>query len=88
MALVGCKQAPAFFAQPNSVNILCLLVSLGFFVPLENFHTYGDVDIAGEVLQILTYARHSWPLNSEGSLACHTYCDTEHPFIMVIFEDP
>ena len=24
-----------------------------------------------------------------GSLACHTYCDTGHPFIiMVIFEDP
>ena len=24
----------------------------------------------------LTYARHSWPLSSKGSLACHTYCDT------------
>ena len=34
------------------------------------------------------YTRHTWPLNSEGSLACHTFCDTEHPFIMVIFEDP
>ena len=31
---------------------------------------------------------HSWPLSSEGSLACHTYCDTGHPFIMVISEDP
>ena len=30
----------------------------------------------------------SWPLTSEGSLACHTYCDTGHPFIMVITEDP
>ena len=25
-----------------------------------------------------------WPLSSEGSLACHTYCDTRHLFIMVI----
>ena len=25
---------------------------------------------------------------SEGSLACHTYCDTRHPFIMAIAEDP
>ena len=52
------------------------------------FHPYGDVTITGERLQILTYARHSWPLSSEGSLACHTYYDTERPFIMVISEDP
>ena len=32
------------------------------------FHSYGDVTIAGEGLQILTYARHSWPLSSEGFL--------------------
>ena len=49
-------------------------------------HSYGDVTIAGEGLQILTNV---WPLSSEGSLACHTYryCDTLHPFIMVISED-
>ena len=35
------------------------------------FHSYGDVTIAGERLQILTYARHAWPLSSEGSLTCH-----------------
>ena len=37
-----------------------------------------------------------WPIHSthghgalhDGSLACHTYCDTWHPFIMVISEDP
>ena len=51
------------------------------------FHSYGDVTFASEGLQILTYARHSWPLSSEGSLAWHTYCDTGHPFIMVIFKD-
>ena len=52
------------------------------------FHSYGDVTITGEGLHILTYARHSYPSSSEGSLACHTYCDLGHQFIMVIFEDP
>ena len=35
----------------------------------ESLHLYGDVTITGEGLQSLTYARHSWPLSSEGSLA-------------------
>ena len=52
------------------------------------FHSYGDVSIAGEGLQILTYARHSWPMSSERSLTYHTYCDTDQPFIIVISEDP
>ena len=45
------------------------------------FHLYGDVTIADEGLQILTYARSQ---SSEGFLACNTYCDTGHPFLMVI----
>ena len=65
-----------------------LIVCLWFFVPLENFFSYGDVAIAGEGLHILTCVRHSWPLSSEGSLAFHAYCDTGHPFKMVISEDP
>ena len=48
----------------------------------------GDVTVAVEGLQILTCALHSWPLSSEASLACHTFCDTGHPFIMVISKDP
>ena len=48
------------------------------------YHSCEDVTITDEGLQILTYARHSWPLSSERSLACHTYCDREHLFIMVI----
>ena len=64
-------------------------VCLGFFVLVENFSLiYEDVTIAVEGLQILTFARHSWPLSGKGSLACHTYCDTRHPFIMIISEDP
>ena len=55
---------------------------------LSIFHLYWDVTIAGEGLQILTYARYSWPLNSEGSLTCHTHCETGLLFIMVISEDP
>ena len=51
------------------------------------FHSYGHVTIAGEGLQILTYAWHSWPLSCEGSLACHTCCDTRHPLIMIISKD-
>ena len=31
------------------------------------FHSFGDVIITGEGLQILTYARHSWPSLDENS---------------------
>ena len=51
------------------------------------FHSCGDVIIACQVLQILTSARQSCPLRFEGSLACHTYCDTGQSFIMVITEE-
>ena len=37
---------------------------------------------------IFAFARHSLPLTIEGPLACHTNCDTGHPFIMVISEGP
>ena len=51
-------------------------------------HQYGDVTIVDEGLHILTHARHSWPLSSEGCLECRTYCDTGHTLIfMVISED-
>ena len=61
-------------------------VCLGFFVLLENFSLiYEDVTIAVEGLQILTYARHSWPLSGKGSSGA---TPTWHPFIMNISEDP
>ena len=41
---------------------------LGFFRP----SSYKDLSVTGKRLQSLTYARHSWPLNSE---RCHTYYD-------------
>ena len=70
-----------------SFYFVCLIV-WNFSSHSRIFHSYKDVTIAGEGLQILTYARHSWPLSSEGSFACPAYCDTGHPFIMVISEDP
>ena len=60
-----------------------LFVCLGVFVPLENFLLTKTSSSL-----VKAYARHSWTLSSEGSLTCHTCCYTEHPFIMVIFEDP
>ena len=51
------------------------------------FHSYGDVGIACEGLQISTYAR-TYGHCSKGPFTCHTYCDTGLPFIMFISEDP
>ena len=42
------------------------------------FHSFGDVIIAGEGLQILTNARYLWALNSGVSITCQIYCDTGH----------
>ena len=67
---------------------LYILFVWGFSSHSRTFPSYGDINITSEWLQILTYTRHLWPLRSEGSLACHTYCDTGHPLVMVIFENP
>ena len=47
---------------------MCLSV-WGFSSHSRIFHSYGDVYITCEGLQILTCARHSWPLSSEGSFS-------------------
>ena len=54
----------------------------------EIFTHIGDVTSTTEGLQILTYARHSFPWSNEGSLACYTHCDTGYPYIMIISDDP
>ena len=64
----------------------CLFVCLfvwGLSSHSRIFHSYRDVTITSEELQMLTYARPSWPLTSEGSLKCRTYHDMGHPFRMV-----
>ena len=65
-----------------------MIVCLRFLVQLENFTLIGDVTISGEGLQIMTYDRHLWPMSNEGYIACYTYYDTGHPYILVISEDP
>ena len=62
-------------------TILCIVSSN------SNFHSFEDAIIDNEGLKIFTYAWHLWPLSSEGSLAYHIYCDTGHPFKMVISKD-
>ena len=70
----GLFVAQILFLVPNYVLVcLCVWSSSSHSRIL---HSYGDVTITGEGLQILTNARHSKPLSSEGSLACHCYCDT------------
>ena len=71
----------------------CYTVKFYKYKPQTNFKQGGGVldpplNITGDGLQIMTYVRHLWPLSSERSLACHTYYDTRHPFIMVISENP
>ena len=63
----------------NHWSIVCLFALLGCLSRI--FHSH-----CCEGQQILSYARHSWQLSSEGPFACHTYCDTRHPLIMI--EDP
>ena len=72
----------------NMGHSLCgLIICLVFFPCLFGFflfHSYGNVTINDEWLQILIFTCHSRSLSSEGPLACHTF----YPFIMVICEDP
>ena len=72
--------------------VFVLVLCFGFSFHSRNFHSYGDVTIAGEGLQILTYARHSWQLSSAWEFFCVPHLITAtwgkpHPFIMVISED-
>ena len=77
------------FALISSLTLWIIYVFvLRFFVPFENSSHMETSPMTGEGLHVLANARHLWPLSSEGSLAYHTFCDTGHPFIMVISEDP
>ena len=77
------------WTQPSACNVFVgLFVCLGFSSHSRIFHSFGDVTNTGEGLQMLTYSLHLWPMSSKGSLKCHTYCDTDLLFIMVIPKDP
>ena len=73
---------PLFESLRQVCHLLSSLFVQGLLSHSRIFHSYGNVTITGEGLQILTYALYSWPQSSEGSLACHTYCDTGHLFII------
>ena len=60
--------------QKISHCVETLIVCSGFSSHSRIFHSFGNVTIACGRMQILTYPQHSWPLSSEDSLACHTYC--------------
>ena len=62
---------PLFRKTHKTYWISSMMVVCGFKFHSRMFHSYGEVTITCEGLQILTYTRHSWPLSSEGSLACH-----------------
>ena len=79
---------PFLFKTATTINssdfngfVVCLCVVLH---PNQDFSLIWRC----EGFQILTYTPHSWPLSSEGSLVCHTYCEMGHMFIVVISEDP
>ena len=71
---------------PGHKKSMYLFVCL--FVSLENFSLVWRRHHYGWRASILTSTKHSCLLNSEGSSACHTFCVTGHPFIMIISEDP
>ena len=48
-------------------NVVVVYLFVVFRPTQECLHPYVDVTIAGEELQILTYAWHSWQLIGEGS---------------------
>ena len=72
------SQAFVLLQAVMPVNI-CMIFLFGVFC-CRISQSFGDVAITGEGLEFL-------PLSSVGSLMCHTYCDSGHPCIMVIFKD-
>ena len=79
----------AYFLILMRLSIFKWVCLFGVHCPNREFFTHMETSpLPVEGLQIFTYARHSWPLRNRGSFACHTYCDTGHPFIMDISEDP
>ena len=53
--------------------------------PARESFTHGDIPITGEGLYNLGT---SGPLNSEGSLSCHTCCDTESQGFFSVLDHP
>ena len=82
-AVLSWKWSEGPYIKYISKGFAWLFVWFKFFIPIENFSFVWR----SQGLQFLTNTQYSWPLSIEGFLMCHTYCDTGHPFIMVILED-
>ena len=79
---VYCILHSTFHGYPfNSKFRLFVCVCLEFFVPLENFSLKWRRHHSWWRATNFYVTRPSWPLSSEGTLACHTYCDTGQPLI-------
>lgn len=51
------------------------------FLPTTDFFIHIEISPCKlKELQFFTCTRCLWPLNSTGSIACHTHCDTGHLF--------
>ena len=61
--IIFLKKFPLFLWTVMSRPV-CLF---GVLLSTQFIHSFGDVTIAGEGLQSLTYARLSWPFSSESS---------------------
>ena len=72
------------------------LYLFGFFSPTREFFTHlmtSPLMVKGCKFRLMLGTHGHWAvrvlwLSSEGSLMCHTYCDTGQPFLMVISKDP
>ena len=72
-----------YFTHADKSSFDCLF---GFFRPTPECFTHMETSPL-PVSDWTFLPLHSWPISSEGSLACHTYKNTGHPFIMVISGD-
>ena len=74
----------ALYWQHFTIIMTCVILCAFFHMFVSWFTSHSRFFFnrrTGEGLQTLTYTRQSWSLDSEGSLACHTYWDTGHPLI-------
>jgi hypothetical protein len=56
--------------------------------PAQEFFTYMETSpLSVKGCKILAYARRSRPVSREGSLSCHTYCDTGPRFFRSLLKD-
>ena len=55
----------------------------GVFLPTRVFFTHLETSPLPMKGFKFWHTRHSWPFRSEGSLTCHTYCDTSLPSVVI-----